>query len=224
MTRKVILAAALALLTAGPAWADATPPLLVQAEGQTLAPVCAGRDLQIEGNHNVVKPFGRCLSLLVKGVANQVDLELGAGASLRVEGSDNQITYRAPAAAQATLLGDNSTATLQSATTPAAESDASLALTGDDQALAADCAGRAVTVAGDRALYVLRGGCKSLTIRGNLVTVQAELLPNAPITVTGHGNRVGWALDHPGRPPAATLHGEANHVERLSELGGRPVP
>ena len=222
MTRLAIVAAALVLQTASPARADPTPPLLVQAEGQNLMPVCSGRDLQIEGNHNTIKPFGRCLSLLVKGVANHVDLELAAGATIRVEGSDNQVTYRAPAAAETTLLGDNSTATLQSA--PPAQAGTILALTGDDQALAADCTGRAVTVQGNRALYLLRGGCKSLTIRGDLVTVQAELLPSAPITITGHGNRVGWALDHPGRPPAAALHGEANHVERLTELGGRPVP
>jgi hypothetical protein len=222
MTRLVILAAILVLPAAGPARADATPPLLVQAEAQTLSPVCTGQDLRIEGNHNVIKPFGHCLSLLVKGVANQVDLDLAAGATIRIEGSDNQVTYRASAAAETTLLGTNSTATLQSSTP--VEANAILALAGDDRALATDCTGRAVTVDGHRALYVLRGGCKSLTIRGDLVTVQAELVPNAPIAVTGHGNRVGWALDHPGHPPAASLHGEANHVERLSEIGGRPAP
>ena len=222
MTRLAMLAAVLALQMPSPALADATPPLLLQAEAQTLKPVCTGRDLQIEGNHNVIKPFGRCLSLLVKGVANQVDLDLGAGATIRVEGGDNQVTYRAPAAALTTLLGTNNTAVPQLA--PPVEPEATLALTGDDQALATDCTGRAVTVQGTRALYVLRGGCKSLTIRGDLVTVQAEVLPNAPITVTGHGNRVGWALDHPGHPPTAAMHGEANHVERLTEIGGRPVP
>jgi hypothetical protein len=222
MTRLAILATILSALIIGAGRADTTPPLLVQAEAQTLSPVCTGRDLQIEGNHNVIKPFGRCLSLLVKGVANQVDLELAAGGTIRVEGSDNKITYRAPAAAETTLLGDNSTATLQAA--PTNEPATILALSGDDQALATDCTGRAVTVDGHRALYVLRGGCKSLTIHGDLVTVQAELLPSAAITVTGHGNRVGWALDHPGRPPATALHGEANHVERLSEIGGRPAP
>ena len=198
-----------------------TTPLLLQAEGQTLTPLCAGQAVQVEGNHNVIKPYGRCLSLVVKGVANQIALELGAGATIHIEGGDNQVTYRAPALATVEVLGTNDTVTpnLASASGPSV----GLQLTGDDQAHAVPCAGLPVTIQGTRGLYVLRGGCKSLTVRGDLLTVQAEMAPGAPITVTGRGNQVGWALSHPGQAPAATLHGEGNHVLRLTEIGGSPL-
>jgi hypothetical protein len=205
-----------------PVMADPAP-LLLQAEAQTLTPVCAGQDVQLEGNHNVVKPFGLCHSLLVKGVANQVVLDLTPNATLRVEGSANRITYRSPVAAVVDLLGTDNLAVMQPPSAPMADPGAALHLTGDDQAHALDCTGRAVTVDGSRALYLLRGGCKSLTIHGDLLTVQAELQPGAAVAITGHGVRVGWVIDRAGKPPAASLHGEANHIEHLDAIGGLPA-
>ena len=96
----------LAGLVAVPGVARAEPPLLLQAEAADLKPVCTGRDLQLEGNHNTLAPFGICRSLLVKGVGNRVVLALPGGAALRVEGSGNQVTYAAPAAATVDTLGD----------------------------------------------------------------------------------------------------------------------
>jgi hypothetical protein len=211
----------IAALVASPATAQIDPPLLVQAEAQSLTPFCTGRDVQIEGNHNVVKPFGLCRSLLLKGIANDVVLDLGAGATIRVEGSANHVTYRGPAISGVDLLGADNIVTAPEIV-PSGEEDA-LALTGDDQARVMDCAGRNVTIRGERSLYMLRGGCRSLTIRGDLVVVQAELASNAAVTVAGQGITVGWApVDH-GHAPTESVHGEGSHIERLEEIGGLPV-
>ena len=214
--------ALLGALLVRPVMAD-SGPLLLQAEAQTLTPVCAGQDVQLEGNHNVVKPFGPCRSLVVKGIANQIILDLTANATLRVEGSGNRVTYRSPMAAVVDLLGTDNLVVAQPPSTPVFDTGPVLHLTGEDQARALDCTGRAVTVDGSRAMYLLRGGCKSLTIQGDLVIVQAELQLGAPVAITGHGIRVGWVTDHPGKPPVASIHGEANHIEHLDTIGGLPA-
>jgi hypothetical protein len=211
-----------ALLAAAPALADPAEPLLVQAEAQTLTPFCSGRSVQIEGNHNVVTLIGLCRALVLKGDANQVSLTLGANATIRVEGSGNHVTYRAPTAPAIVALGQNIEMTAVPETGPAV-TPTTLTLDGDDQALAADCTGRDVTVHGNRAMYLLRGGCRSMTIDGHLIVVQAEMAPNAAITITGHGDRVAWALLGNGQPPSATIHGDGNAVEHLDQIGGMPV-
>lgn len=215
MMKRACVLASMMLVT--PAVAD---PLLIQAEGQVIRPLCTGRDVQVEGNHNVIKPFGMCRSLLLKGIANQVTLALGSAGTIRIEGSANQITYQAASAIVADILGDGNTVTahLDIPVNP----DPNVLLTGDDRAQAIDCAGRTVTIQGNRALYVLRGGCQSLTVHGDLVTVQAEMLPGAPIVIDGRGIRVGWVLNGRGHAPVSTLHGHANHVEHLDAIGGIP--
>ena len=217
----VTLPVLLGLLAPAPAWADEDPPLLVQAEAQTIAPFCAGRDVRIEGNHNEIRLGGLCRSLLLKGVANTVFLDLRAGAQIRIEGASNHVTYRAAGTASVEALGPDVTVT--AVLPPASGAGPGLALDGSDDALAADCTDRDVTIRGDRSLYLLRGGCRSVTVQGNLVTVQAELRPGAAIVIAGHGSRVGWALNGKGRPPAATIHGMASRVERLDAVGGLPV-
>jgi hypothetical protein len=212
----------LGALAAHPVLADPAP-LLLQAEAQTLMPVCTGQDILLEGNHNIVKPFGLCRSLDIKGIANQVTLDFTANATLRVAGSGNQVIYRSPTAATVDLLGSDNTVTAQPSPVLISDVGPVLRLTGDDRALALDCAGRAVDVDGNRALYLLRGGCKSLTVHGDLVIVQAELQPGAPVAVTGHGIRVGWMLDGKGKGPVPSIHGEGSHIERLDAIGGIPV-
>jgi hypothetical protein len=213
----------LGALLAWSAMADPAPGLHLQAEGQTLNPVCTGQGVLLEGNHNIVKPFGLCRSLVVKGIANQFVLDLTANASLRVEGSGNRVTYRSPTSAVVDLLGTDNIVTAQPASTPVMDTGSVMHLTGDDQTVALDCTGRSVAVDGNRAMYLLRGGCKSLTIHGDLVIVQAELQPGAAVAITGHGVRVGWVLAGTGKPPAASMHGEANHFEHLDAIGGLPA-
>jgi hypothetical protein len=210
--------ALLGVLLAHTVLADPAPSLLLQAEGRTLTPVCTGQGVRLEGNHNVLKPFGVCGSLLIKGIANQVVLDFAANAALRVEGSGNQVAYSGSKPVTVDLLGPDNSVLAQQALVP--EPGPVLLLTGDDQALEADCAGRSASVQGNRALYLLRGGCKSLTIHGDLVIVQAEMQPGAPIVITGHGDRVGWVLNGAGKPPAPSVRGEANHIEHLDAIGG----
>ena len=210
--------ALLGLLLAHPVLADPAPSLLLQAEGRTMTPVCTGQAVRLEGNHNVLKPFGVCGSLLIKGIANQVVLDFAANAALRVEGSGNQVAYHGSKPVTIDLLGPGNSVIAPQA--PVLESAPVLLLTGDDQAKEVDCAGRSVSVQGRRAFYLLRGGCKSLTIQGDLVIVQAEMRPGAAIAITGRGDRVGWVLDAPGKPPALSVRGEANHCEHLDAVGG----
>ena len=90
---------------------------------------------------------------------------------------------------------------------PAVPASGPLLLVGNDQERLAECAGRDVTVTGTRSAYDLRGGCRSLSIRGDLVTVRAELQPGAHISVNGQGSLVTWRLVGRGHPPVAAVQG-----------------
>ncbi len=219
------------VLLAGPALAqtDADAPVLVQAETQTVSAACAGRGARIEGNHNKVTLDGPCRSLRLLGGENTVSLTLAPDASIRVEGSGNRVTYVAPGAApKIEALGDDNVVQAaapvvsQPPEAPAVETGV-LDLSGDGQSLATECAGRDVTIHGTCSLYVLRGGCRSLTVDGSLDIVQAEMAPGAKITVDGHGITVSWALADRGRVPVTAVHGEANLVQHTGTIGGLPV-
>jgi hypothetical protein len=88
-----------------------------------------------------------------------------------------------------------------------------LALTGDDAHRIETCTGRDVTVTGDRSDYLLQGGCKSLTVKGDLLTVQAEIAPGAKITITGRGSIVSWDVASHGHGPASVVHGLGSRVQ-----------
>jgi hypothetical protein len=127
-----------------------------------------------------------------------------------------QMTAQTTAGAPVPVLG-------QPSTIPHAPTAAVLDLPGDDQSLATDCTGRDVTIHGTRSLYVLRGGCRSLTVDGGLDVVQAEMQPRAKIMVDGDGIIVSWALLDHGPQPLAIAHGEANHIQRTETIGGQPI-
>ena len=93
---------------------------------------------------------------------------------------------------------------------------APLVLPGDDVHGLANCAGRDVTISGNRSDYVLSGGCKSLTVRGDLLTVQAEIAPGAKINVNGRGSIVTWEVKGRGHGPAAIVRGEGSRVQMLA--------
>ena len=229
-----------------PAAAGAQTPLelLFQAEAQTLSHACAGQPVRIEGNHNTVTLTGSCGSLVLKGYANAVSLALAPAAAIRVEGSDNQVSYTAPATPAIVALGPNNSVhaaqavfSAQPVPKPArppvepvsvpppiahrATPTAGIRLDGEDQQRLADCAGRDVTVTGSRSAYVLRGGCRSVTVNGELLTVQAELQPAAHLAITGQGDIIAWAVSGKARGPSATIHGAGNHVQRSDMIGGQ---
>ena len=98
-----------------------------------------------------------------------------------------------------------------------------LALNGDDEHRLADCTGRDVAIQGLRSAYVLRGGCHSVTVTGDLDTVQAEISPGARIVIDGVGTMVAWALAGPGDGPVERVHGNGSRVRRTDRIGGQPV-
>ena len=230
------MAASLLLATHWAA-AQTKPDMLFQAEAQTLTGTCNGEPVRLEGNHNTLTLTGACGSLRVLGVANTVRLGIAGGGAIHVEGSGNRISYEAAGAPPVSdaLGSDNemiAAAPVQvvakpadkpapaapslpakpaAAATPAPAGG--LLLDGDDRQRLAQCAAQDVTVTGKRSAYVLRGGCKSLTVRGDLLTVRADLMPGARIAVTGRGTVVTWAVAGKGRPPAAVVHGEGSRVQ-----------
>ena len=227
--------------------AQALPELLLQAEAQTLTGTCTGQPVRLEGNHNTVTLSGACGSLLLKGVSNTVAAGVVPGASIHVEGSGNRVTYAVTGAPPViVMLGPDND--VLSGAEPAVQqpkppvppplaapappqvqaSTGPLTLAGDDQQRLADCAGRDVAITGERSAYVLRGGCKSVTLRGDLLTVQAELVPGARVTVTGRGSIVSWAFKasaakEKGRAPVTTATGEGSRVQRVDMIGGEAV-
>lgn len=245
MGRKRLAASLIvtALMAAMPA--RARSELLFQAEGQTLTGNCTGEDVRLEGNHNRVTLSGLCGSLLVKGLANSVQLAMAPGGALRVEGAQNHIQYtvRGNPPAIVILGPDNEVTTSGHADiappapvpaslaapkpaappSPTPASAGPLALSGDDEERLADCAGRDVLVTGHRSAYVIRGMCRSLVVRGDLLTVQAILQPGAHITVAGQGSIVSWAMQGRGHPPAGTVHGAGSRIQRADSIGGELV-
>ena len=225
----VAFAAGLAL-AAVPAAAQTQPELLLQAEAQILSGVCAGQPVRLEGNHNVVTLTGPCGSLLLKGVANTVRLGIVPGGSIHVEGSGNRVQFAVAgalpgivalgpdndvAAGPALLAAPGPVAPSPTPASLAAPPSGPLALAGNDQHRIEDCAGRDVTVTGDRSDYVLLGACKSLTLRGDLLTVQADLAAAAKVTVMGRGSIVSWTMKGKAAGPAASIRGEGSRVQRI---------
>ena len=238
------LAAALSVLAALPAGAQGQPELLFQAEAQVLSGRCTGQPVRLEGNHNVVTLTGVCGSLLLKGYANTVRLGIAPGGSIHVEGSANRVSFAVHGAPPAIVaLGpDNDVAAgLPSGAVPTSAPPAPpivpapsvakppqaappppmapLSLAGDDEHRLEDCDGRDVTVTGNRSAYTLRGACRSVAVRGDLLTIEAEVAPGARITVTGRGSIVTWSLRGRGHAPAAVIRGEGSRVQQAEADG-----
>ena len=225
MSRMALIAAC---LVAGSASAQTPPELLFQAEAQTLTGTCTGQPVRLEGNHNTVTLTGACASLLLKGVSNTVKLGVAPGGTIHVEGSGNRVSFNvagAPPAIEA-LGPDNEVVPGPAAASPPppaaappvapppAASTTTLVLAGDDQQRLADCSGLDVTVTGNRSAYILRGACKSLTLRGDLLSVQAALAPGARIAITGQGSIVTWSAKPNTRPPITVVHGRGSRAQR----------
>lgn len=94
-----------------------------------------------------------------------------------------------------------------------------LELRGDDLQRIADCAGQDVLIEGSRGGFRLRGGCRSVTLRGDLAVVQADLLPGARVLIEGNGNLVAYAAPRTGAAPTVIIRGAASRAQRLPRLG-----
>jgi len=72
------------------------------------------------------------------------------------------------------------------------------------------CAGQHVEFNGDKSRIVLRGGCRSLTIRGNNNDVTVEIQAGGSIEVRGRGNTVHWHLSTGTQQPMLRDFGRNN--------------
>lgn len=211
-----IVATLVLLLISAPVLAQSAA---VRADGQVVEADCAGGEALIEGSRNTVTLRGACRALFLRGDANRVAVELAPSASVRVEGQGNRVTWTLAGPGLPPVVsvsGRDSVAAPASTTAP---SPARLGLRGNDLQLQADCSGRDVLIEGLRSNLRLLGGCQSVTIRGELALVQAELQPGSRVLIEGGGNLVAYALTRQGAVPTVTIRGEASRARRVTRLG-----
>ena len=98
---------------------------------------------------------------------------------------------------------------------PPATADAgTLNLRGDGQHRDADCTGRNVLIDGSDGRFMLRGGCRSVTVRGDGDTIRAELAPGARIGIGGDGVTLHYTLTGVGPPPIVSITGRFSTAEQ----------
>ncbi len=85
-----------------------------------------------------------------------------------------------------------------------------------------DCAGRDVEIDGSGGHHVLRGGCRSIAIRGSNNVVDAEILPGTRIAMMGSDNQVAFVLAEPGPDPIVSVAGNNDRAWRVQRLGEAP--
>lgn len=83
----------------------------------------------------------------------------------------------------------------------------------------ADCSNKDVTIEGDRGAFSLHGGCRSLAVRGDSLTVEAEMQPGGRIEVAGNRDAVSYFLRHPGPEPITSINGNNSRISRVQALG-----
>lgn len=94
---------------------------------------------------------------------------------------------------------------------PPATADAdTILLSGDGQDLDADCAGRNVMIEGSDGRFLLRGGCRSVTVVGHGDTIAAELAPGARIAIAGERVVLRYTQPEPGPAPIVSITGRSS--------------
>jgi Protein of unknown function (DUF3060) len=94
-----------------------------------------------------------------------------------------------------------------------------LVLTGAEGAGPQDCHGRDAQITADHANFVLRDRCRSVSVTGNAVTVEAEMLSGSRIQINGADTVVQFALSDPGPDPIVTVQGDRSRAWRVQRLG-----
>lgn len=95
---------------------------------------------------------------------------------------------------------------------PAVPDSGTILLSGDGQDRDADCAGRNVMIEGSDGRFLLRGGCRSVTVIGHDDTIAAELGPGARIAIGGDGVMLRYTQLEPGPPPIVSITGRSSAV------------
>lgn len=99
-----------------------------------------------------------------------------------------------------------------------------LTVRGDHEARDLDCGGRDVKIDASYGIFVLRGECHSLSVKGDSNKVQAELAPGAAITIKGQGSTVAYAVAGDGPNAVVSVQGNASRAWRVPALGAASPP
>lgn len=204
------------LLVSTPALAQ---PAALRGDGQVASMDCGGGEVLLEGSRSTVTLRGSCRALVLRGDDNRVMIELALSARVRVEGQGNRVRWTLARGGPPPVVSISGRDSLVAPASETAHSPGQLAMRGDDLQLQAGCAGRDVLVEGLRSNLRLLGGCRSVTIRGELAVVQAELQPGSRVLIEGGGNLVAYALTGQGAVPTVTIRGEASRARRVARLG-----
>lgn len=216
----LLLAGLCALPTAG---AIAEPARLA-ASGVRAIIGCPGGGASVAGSGNDVTVSGHCTSLDVTGSDNLVSIDLGPGGVARIDGDRNRVVFTGPQAPEAVTHGAYnvvlpilapSLATGPAAVTPAGP----LLLDPTSPSFDVSCANRDVVIQGNGQRYVLRGGCRSVTVRGRLDTITAELLPGAPIAIGGDGVLLNYVLVGDGPAPVVRVTAPGLQAKQIQHYG-----
>lgn len=189
--------------------------------GHSATLVCAGQDAAVRGDANHVTFVGPCRTLRIDGNRNVVAIELGRPGTVHATGDYNQVVYT-PAARPpvTTLLGYYNQVVPGPLTTPADASPGTLLLDGTLGQRDMPCGGLDVVIRESNARYVLRGGCRSVTVQGMGDVIAAELMPSARLVIGGTGVVVNYVLVAQGAPPTVqvtALGARATHIARFGE-------
>jgi hypothetical protein len=215
---------------------------VVNGGGRTEMLDCAGGDAQVNGDANRLVFHGDCRNLRVNGASNIVEIDLTPGGSIVVAGAGNQVLYTpiepgpsvseqgvgnvvqagTHGAASAALAPEVPPAPLPppTMTPPPPPGAGTLILTGNGVLQEANCAGRNVVIQGSGGRYTLRGGCRSVTVDGSRMAIEAELEPGARIAIGGDAVTLNYVLTAPGTAALVSVSGagsQATHIEHFGE-------
>jgi hypothetical protein len=215
-----------------PAPGSGEPPIVLSDSGRQQTLDCTGRAVQVQGDQNHLTLNGGCQALSVAGRGNDIQAELQPGAQVAVTGNGDTVRWllQHPGMPPSVATQGQDDRVLQMAALgsrvlpPSGGVDdpsgvPPIVLSGDDRTLDQSCAGRDVTVQGTGDDIVLRGGCRSLTVRGDHERVQAELLPGTRVTLIGQGSTVSFALLGSGPDPIVSVNGAGSQAWRVQRLG-----
>ncbi len=183
--------------------------------GSTAA-ACLGRDATVRGTANQVTLAGPCRSLRIEGSRNVVSVDLARGAPVSVTGDYNQVVYAPPGPPPVTTLKGYWNQVVPG---PLPPNPGTLVLDGTLGRRDVPCGGLDVIIRESDARYVLRGGCRSVTVQGRDNTIAAELLPAARLVIAGSGVVVNYILTAQGAPPVVVVTAPGARATHLARFG-----
>jgi hypothetical protein len=212
--------------------APATRAPLILGAGTPAGPAdCTDRDVSIEGADGTYTLQGGCRSLTVNGNGDTVHAEMQPQSRIAVPGQMSRVFWFLSRGDQPPVIegtGANSQVLQEQrlgsriAPPSAAPVDSGdqppLVLTGSQGGMQ-DCHGRAAQITADHTDFVLRDRCRSLSVTGNGVTVEAEILSGSRIQINGAGTTVQFALSDTGPDPIVSIQGDGSRAWRIQRLG-----